>query len=82
MTVPIAVINRSKALWGEDAMEFKFVSPSLLSWRLLNAEKKNRPERWEKLPEAVHAVPGIYGNVLTFMGGPRSCIGYRFALAE
>jgi cytochrome P450 len=27
-------------------------------------------------------VPGVWGNVLTFIGGPRNCIGYRFALAE
>jgi len=27
-------------------------------------------------------VPGIYGNILTFGGGNRACIGYRFAVAE
>lgn len=27
-------------------------------------------------------VPGMYGNLLTFLSGPHHCIGYRFALAE
>lgn len=41
-----------------------------------------RPERWDSLPEAVAAVPGVWGNTLAFLGGPRACIGYRFALTE
>ncbi|OCH90175.1 cytochrome P450 [Obba rivulosa] len=61
--LPLLVINRSKALWGEDALEFK-------------------PERWESLPEAVSSIPGVWSNLLTFTGGPRSCIGYRFTLVE
>lgn len=44
--------------------------------------KEYRPERWEKSPEAVHMIPGVWGNVMTFLGGPRSCIGYRFSIAE
>jgi len=41
-----------------------------------------KPERWENLPEAVTNIPGVWGNMLTFLGGPRSCIGYRFSLVE
>ncbi|KAH6919107.1 cytochrome P450 [Coprinopsis sp. MPI-PUGE-AT-0042] len=41
-----------------------------------------RPERWEKVPEAVSAIPNIWGNMLTFLAGPRACIGYRFSLVE
>ncbi|KAG6900352.1 hypothetical protein C0993_011983 [Termitomyces sp. T159_Od127] len=61
--VPILAINRDKAIWGEDAAEF-------------------RPERWEHVPEAAANVPGVWGNMLTFLGGPRACIGYRFSLVE
>ncbi|KAF7792239.1 hypothetical protein EIP86_003275 [Pleurotus ostreatoroseus] len=61
--VPILILNRSKALWGEDALEFK-------------------PERWEHPPETITSIPGVWGHVLSFLGGPRSCIGYRFSLVE
>ncbi|KAF8844406.1 cytochrome P450 [Paxillus ammoniavirescens] len=40
------------------------------------------PDRWDNLPEAVEAVPGIYSNLLTFSAGPRSCIGMRFSMIE
>ncbi|KAK2463019.1 hypothetical protein APHAL10511_004674 [Amanita phalloides] len=41
-----------------------------------------RPERWECLPESVNAIPGIWSHLLSFWGGPRSCIGFRFAITE
>ncbi|OBZ66502.1 hypothetical protein A0H81_13684 [Grifola frondosa] len=41
-----------------------------------------KPERWESIPEAVSSIPGVWGHLLTFLGGPRSCIGYRFSLVE
>ncbi|CAL1698257.1 unnamed protein product [Somion occarium] len=58
--------NRNKAIWGEDATEWK-------------------PERWlEPLPEAVRetANAGVYSNLLTFLGGSRSCIGFKFSQLE
>ncbi|TFY51166.1 hypothetical protein EVJ58_g10707 [Rhodofomes roseus] len=58
--------NMNKALWGEDALEWK-------------------PERWlSPLPSAVTdaRMPGVYSNLLTFIGGKRSCIGFKFAEME
>ena len=69
ITIPIQTINRATEFWGADAQDF-------------------RPERWVDLPPAVNAIPGLYAHTLTFLNGNggaagnRSCIGYRFALAE
>ncbi|KAJ8487232.1 hypothetical protein ONZ51_g4301 [Trametes cubensis] len=40
------------------------------------------PDRWDNLPEAVKAQPGLYNNMLTFSAGPRSCIGVKFSIIE
>ncbi|KAL6306606.1 cytochrome P450 monooxygenase [Sparassis latifolia] len=58
--------NLSKALWGEDALEWK-------------------PERWlSPLPTALTDahIPGVYSNLMTFMGGGRACIGFKFSEME
>lgn len=54
--IAIAAINCSKAIWGEDALDFN-------------------PERWMQ-PGRVPTSP--YAN-MTFLHGPRSCIGKEFA---
>ncbi|KAJ8463981.1 hypothetical protein ONZ45_g17392 [Pleurotus djamor] len=41
-----------------------------------------KPERWEAVPEGATAIPGIWGNMMTFLGGPRACIGWRFSVVE
>ncbi|KAF8435673.1 cytochrome P450 [Boletus edulis BED1] len=40
------------------------------------------PERWQSIPEAVSHIPGVWGHLMSFLGGPRACIGYRFSLVE
>ncbi|KAJ3805519.1 cytochrome P450 [Lentinula aff. lateritia] len=65
-TIPVLAVNRSKALWGEDARDFK-------------------PERWLTpggVPSTVSSIPGVWGNMLSFLGGAHACIGYRFSLVE
>ncbi|KIY48883.1 cytochrome P450 [Fistulina hepatica ATCC 64428] len=41
-----------------------------------------RPDRWDAVPEAVKNIPGVWGNMMTFIGGQHACIGYRFSLIE
>ncbi|THV06955.1 hypothetical protein K435DRAFT_848633 [Dendrothele bispora CBS 962.96] len=41
-----------------------------------------RPERWGKEPEAAHEIPGVWSHLLTFIGGARACIGWRFSVVE
>ncbi|KAI0333098.1 cytochrome P450 [Cubamyces sp. BRFM 1775] len=58
--------NCNKELWGEDAYEWK-------------------PERWLKpLPSAVDDahIPGVYSHLMTFIGGSRSCVGFKFSQLE
>ncbi|VDB84019.1 unnamed protein product [Peniophora sp. CBMAI 1063] len=59
-------VNTNKDIWGADA-------------------KVWRPERWlEPLPQSVADanMPGLYANMLTFLAGPKGCIGLNFSLLE
>ncbi|KAJ7745985.1 cytochrome P450 [Mycena metata] len=40
------------------------------------------PERWERSPAISTSIPGLWSSMLTFLGGPRACIGFRFSLLE
>ncbi|KAI9465871.1 cytochrome P450 [Lactarius psammicola] len=66
VVVGAAAVNRDPAIWGADADQWV-------------------PERWlGPLPETVAGayLPGVYSHMMTFMGGGRSCIGFKFAEAE
>ncbi|KAF7366287.1 hypothetical protein MSAN_00884900 [Mycena sanguinolenta] len=42
-----------------------------------------RPERWENVPSAAGAIPGMpHPNLFSFFAGQTNCIGYRFSLVE
>ncbi|KAM5545452.1 hypothetical protein V8D89_000490 [Ganoderma adspersum] len=58
--------NSMPELWGDDAHEWK-------------------PERWlAPFPKALEdaRIPGVYSNLMTFSGGVRSCIGFKFSQLE
>ncbi|KAH8991720.1 cytochrome P450 [Lactarius akahatsu] len=64
--IQIYNLNRDPSIWGSDAAEWK-------------------PERWlAPLPESVANanIQGVYANTMTFIGGPRSCIGFKFSQLE
>ncbi|KAF8824009.1 hypothetical protein HHX47_DHR9000115 [Lentinula edodes] len=67
-TVIISILNanRDPELWGPDVLEWK-------------------PERWlSPLPDAImnSKMPGVYSHLMTFNGGSRSCIGFKFSQLE
>lgn len=63
----IAGANRLESVWGGDAREWK-------------------PERWLQGDKAavtgVERLPGIYSGIMSFLGGERACVGYKFAQLE
>ena len=71
MHISIAGLNRSRAIWGDDAKEFK-------------------PERWIRAEgpadassnQAFARIPGVFSSIMTFSGGPGSCLGWRMAVLE
>ncbi|KAI0718779.1 cytochrome P450 [Cerioporus squamosus] len=66
VAVGLLAANTNKAIWGEDALEWK-------------------PERWlSPLPDSVTEakIPGVYSNLMTFLGGGRACIGFKFSQLE
>ncbi|KAH9175545.1 cytochrome P450 [Lactarius sanguifluus] len=59
-------LNRDPSIWGGDAAEWK-------------------PERWlAPLPQSVADanIQGVYANTMTFTGGTRACIGFKFSQLE
>ncbi|KAK7466315.1 hypothetical protein VKT23_005042 [Stygiomarasmius scandens] len=66
INVSISNANRNIEIWGPDAMEWK-------------------PERWlQPIPQKVvdSKMPGVYSHLMTFFGGNRSCIGFKFSQLE
>ncbi|KAK7694998.1 hypothetical protein QCA50_002186 [Cerrena zonata] len=66
LTLGLLGSNINPAIWGEDAEEWK-------------------PERFlQPLPEDVTEarIPGVYSNLMTFLGGGRACIGFKFSQLE
>ncbi|KAH9031912.1 cytochrome P450 [Lactarius pseudohatsudake] len=59
-------LNRDPSIWGPDVTEWK-------------------PERWlAPLPDSVRDahIQRVYAKMMSFIGGPRACIGFKFAQLE
>ncbi|KAJ3510085.1 hypothetical protein NLJ89_g4875 [Agrocybe chaxingu] len=64
--ISILASNRNPEVWGPDSYDWK-------------------PERWlQPLPDTVIQahIPGIYSHLMTFLGGGRACIGFKFSQLE
>ncbi|KAF9463000.1 cytochrome P450 [Collybia nuda] len=70
ISIPIQAINKSKDLWGEDALEFR---PE--RWATPPASARAIPGLY------AHTLTFLNGNPSP-TGGNRACIGWRFALLE
>ncbi|KAJ7340803.1 hypothetical protein DFH08DRAFT_704288, partial [Mycena albidolilacea] len=40
------------------------------------------PDAHQSIPALSTTIAGVWGQMLTFLGGPRACIGFRFSLVE
>ncbi|KAF8521878.1 cytochrome P450 [Hysterangium stoloniferum] len=66
VVIPIHIMNKAKSIWGDNAHEFE-------------------PSRWLSseigIPGKARDIHG-YSHMLTFVDGPRTCLGRQFALTE
>ncbi|KAF7366181.1 Cytochrome P450 [Mycena venus] len=53
-----------------------------LEWRWGDDAHEFRPSRWLEGSVSKGEAAGPYANLLTFLGGPHTCLGWRFAVLE
>lgn len=74
LLISIIASNHNKDVWGEDASEWK---PE--RWMTASAESEDKDIAAVK---SSVRYPGAYSSILTFLGGPRGCIGFKFSEME
>ncbi|KAG0707410.1 cytochrome P450, partial [Suillus ampliporus] len=85
VVISILTANRNRTIWGDDANEWKperWLSSPGTDVPFDGAEvlpSKSAPTAGVK--DGVR-YPGVYSNMMTFLGGNRSCIGFKFAEME
>ncbi|KAG0694944.1 cytochrome P450 [Suillus ampliporus] len=88
IVISILAANRNRTIWGDDAHEWK---PE----RWLSSPGRNATgtdvlfDGADMLPSKPPVgvkdgvrYPGVYSNIMTFLGGSRACIGFKFAEME
>ncbi|KZT05458.1 cytochrome P450 [Laetiporus sulphureus 93-53] len=71
--VSILAANHNKEVWGEDASAW---CPE--RWLTASSERI----RIDAPSESKIKYPGVYASMMTFLGGGRACIGFKFAEME
>ncbi|KAA1470689.1 cytochrome P450 [Dentipellis sp. KUC8613] len=66
VTMSLVGVNRSRAVWGPDADEWR---PQRWMEPLPETVKSTK-------------MPGIYSHIMTFLDGKRHCLGYRYVQME
>jgi len=79
--VPIGAVNRSSLLWGEDAAVFSPERWLVQASASEDAGQGDGDNEEGKKGRGKEEVSG-YRHLLTFVDGPRTCLGKAFALAE
>ncbi|KAG1854210.1 cytochrome P450 [Suillus subalutaceus] len=92
--ISILAANRHREMWGADANEWRperWLSSSLTASS--ETQEANCPMDGEDATSTSRSAPvlgvkdsarfpGVYSNMMTFLGGSRSCIGFKFAEME
>lgn len=92
--ISILAANRHREMWGADANEWRperwlsssFTAPTETQEANCSMDGKDAAFTSRSAPvlgvkDSVR-FPGVYSNMMTFLGGSRSCIGFKFAEME
>nr|BAK09506.1 cytochrome P450 [Postia placenta] len=92
--ISILAANHNKEIWGEDASDWRperWLTSTGERVRLSDGENPpdgyvvvERSEEEDKVPGNRNGIkyPGVYASMMTFLGGGRACIGFKFAEME